>query len=136
MITNNDTESAIHSEYILSDGMILRELIEYKEIKLADLFPILGPESLIKEILMDKRKLKEKQKLLLAEHFGTSRDIFSGHDESLNATANSHAGDENNFTTNVVQDLERMNYEHQDVTSDNDQAMSLTDNHYSNSMWE
>ncbi|WP_186645851.1 hypothetical protein [Fluviispira vulneris] len=135
MIANNDNDSVLETEYILSDGIILRELIEYKQIKLTDLFPILGPESLIKEILMDKRKLKEKQKLLLAEYFGTSRDIFSGEEEGLSSNSNCNTNDENNFATNETQNLEQMNYTHPEENSESDHEMNLTDNHFSSSMW-
>ncbi|KAB8031911.1 hypothetical protein [Fluviispira multicolorata] len=66
-----------YASFIMSDGMILRELIEIKGTDLDELFSILGPKALIQEILSDKRKINLNQKKLLADFFGTNHEIFS-----------------------------------------------------------
>ncbi|APJ03196.1 hypothetical protein [Silvanigrella aquatica] len=66
-----------YSKFSLTNGMILRELIQQKNMNFQDLFSILGPKSLVDEVLYDKRSLKNSQIKQLAELFGVNPEIFS-----------------------------------------------------------
>lgn len=65
-----------YADFKNSNGMIILEMLEYKKLTLADLFPILGSTSVATEYLLGKRVLSAQQLEKLAELFGVLPEVF------------------------------------------------------------
>lgn len=70
-----------YSSFTLTNGMILHEIMQQKKIGFNEVFVILGPKSVVMEIINGKRFLKNSQIKQLAELFGINQDVFSVENE-------------------------------------------------------
>ncbi|WP_397600031.1 hypothetical protein [Silvanigrella sp.] len=115
--------------FTISNGMILLEIMNQKKKKFDDLFTILGPRSLILEIINGKRKLTINQIKKLSEYFEMSSDIFLI-DENQPNSASSHFEnqelEQNPFSN--PEDQNRDNLESSD--SDNENSNSHLENSF------
>ena len=59
-----------------SPGQVLRHLMDQRQLKQADLAPVLGTVSIVSEVLNGKRQINAKQARKLADYFQISTDVF------------------------------------------------------------
>lgn len=75
---SNSLESLYsYPNFSMTNGMILSEIMGQKNISYDDLFSILGPKSLIIEIINNKRPLKSSQIKQLSEFLGINQEVFA-----------------------------------------------------------
>lgn len=78
-----------YPSFKLTNGMILLDLMQEKNIGLSELFSILGTKSVVNEIISGKRALKETQITQLAELFKINSEVFNMDDENQEVTNHS-----------------------------------------------
>jgi plasmid maintenance system antidote protein VapI len=66
-----------YPSFVMTNGMILKEMMDQKKLGFNDLFSILGPKNVVIEVISGKRSLKQSQMKQLAELFGTNSDVFN-----------------------------------------------------------
>lgn len=70
-----------YSSFKLTNGMILLDLMQEKNIGFNEVFSILGTKSVVNEIINGKRVLKAAQITQLAELFKINSEVFNMEDE-------------------------------------------------------
>ena len=90
---NNDFEKLDnYSSFKLTNGMILLDLMQEKNIGFNEILSILGTKSVVNEIINGKRVLKATQITQLAELFKINADIFNMEDDMQEVSNHSMQG--------------------------------------------
>ena len=100
-----------YPSFTMKNGMILHEMMQQKSIGFNEVFSVLGPKSVVMEIINGKRFLKNSQIKQLAELFGINQDIFElesrkfenselGIEENVNSDSNSFSNMDNSIENN------------------------------------
>jgi hypothetical protein len=134
--------------FTMTNGMILHEMMHQKNIGFDELFPILGPKSLVIEIVNGKRSLKHSQIKQLSELFAINQDVFTlenekvenselGLEESL-SSENSFLNEEDSTENNQENFESHITNENDNNEDDKNQLENFNDfqNHEMISPWE
>ncbi len=87
-----------YPSFSMTNGMILQEAMREKNISFTELFQILGPKSVIMEVIHGKRILKSIQIRQLSELFNMAQEVF--HSEELNGDRQNESLENRNHDMN------------------------------------
>lgn len=128
-----------YPSFKLTAGMILRDLIFQKKVKPNDLLPILGPVSLVREYLLDKRAFRPSQIKQLADFFGVNEDIFFEYNgvEHQNPLQENILGDDNaNFNVPFEHEDSAMSESETDISGMSEFENNSYKPHDFNTSWD
>ncbi len=135
-----------YSSFTLTNGMILHEIMQQKKIGFDEVFVILGPKSVVMEIINGKRFLKNSQIKQLAELFGINQDVFSVESENNKQSELSleeYSSNKNSFlnedSSNEINEVNHGNFESHTINDEEDiEKNQLSDfqNHEIKQYWD
>lgn len=127
---SDDQNLDSYPSFSMTNGMILQEAMREKNVNFTELFPILGPRSVVMEIIHGKRFLKPLQIKQLSELFGMGQEVF--HVES----SHDHGQIENVERGHELDKFSSSGYPDQDINTFSSQEEDLYDKSQINSFGE